>query len=68
MSNATKPSRELEEEMREMAKQFCSTANSCRVCGGNDKDIPCAYTTEKPVGCLRKARLEHERKNHESAA
>lgn len=24
-------------------------------------DVPCAYTTEKPDGCLRKARLDKER-------
>jgi hypothetical protein len=29
----------------------------CPVCNGNDLDAPCAYTTEKPAGCLRAARL-----------
>jgi hypothetical protein len=29
----------------------------CRICNGNDGDMPCAYTTEKPDGCLRAARL-----------
>lgn len=30
----------------------------CKICNGNDFDIPCAYTTEKPEGCLRAARLK----------
>lgn len=30
----------------------------CAVCGGNDGDVPCAYTTEKPEGCLRAERLK----------
>jgi hypothetical protein len=31
---------------------------TCPVCNGNDTgDTPCAYTTEKPDGCLRAARL-----------
>lgn len=29
----------------------------CHVCAGNDADAPCAYTTEKPEGCLRVERL-----------
>lgn len=29
----------------------------CPVCNGNDGDMPCAYPTERPVGCLRAARL-----------
>lgn len=32
----------------------------CDICNGNDKDIPCAYTTEKPNGCLRAARLQDD--------
>lgn len=30
----------------------------CAVCGGNDGDMPCAYTTERPAGCLRAERLK----------
>lgn len=29
----------------------------CRICNGNDADVPCAYTTERPAGCLRLKRL-----------
>jgi hypothetical protein len=32
-------------------------ADKCPACNGNDLDAPCAYTTEKPAGCLRVARL-----------
>lgn len=32
----------------------------CKICNGNDADIPCAYTTEKPDGCLRAARLNSQ--------
>lgn len=35
----------------------------CSICGGNDADMPCAYTTEKPDGCLRKKRLEDRKDN-----
>jgi hypothetical protein len=33
----------------------------CPVCGGNDGDAPCLYSSEKRVGCLRDARLAKNR-------
>jgi hypothetical protein len=30
----------------------------CSYCGGNDRDMPCAYPSEKKEGCLRDARLQ----------
>lgn len=29
----------------------------CKVCGGNDGDMPCAYPSKGMVGCLRDKRL-----------
>lgn len=29
----------------------------CPVCNGNDYDVPCAYSTERPTGCWRAYRL-----------
>lgn len=37
-----------------------TTDTRCPICNGNDGDRPCAYTTEKPDGCLRAKRLEAE--------
>lgn len=30
----------------------------CSVCGGNDKDMPCAFPGGKQPGCLRDARMQ----------
>jgi hypothetical protein len=35
---------------------------TCRVCGGNDRDAPCAYPGERRPGCLRDVRMAKERK------
>lgn len=32
-------------------------AGKCTYCGGNDRDMPCAYPSEKKPGCLRDTRL-----------
>lgn len=32
----------------------------CRVCNGNDRDVPCAYPSGDQPGCLRDARLRAE--------
>lgn len=31
--------------------------DGCKACGGNDKNIPCAYPSENKDGCLRDFRL-----------
>ena len=33
----------------------------CKICNGNDSDAPCAYTTERPDGCLRERRMVLQR-------
>lgn len=33
---------------------------TCPICNGNDGDVPCAYTTERPEGCLRVERLRQD--------
>lgn len=48
------------ERLRDIDKRLDSQQKlgKCKICNGNDFDIPCAYTTEKPNGCLRAARLD----------
>lgn len=45
-------------EMEQVYSAALSVVHRCPVCSGNDGDAPCAYTTEKPAGCLRAKRLE----------
>lgn len=46
------------DEVADALMQSCGRpAARCHICNGNDADIPCAYTTERPDGCPRVARL-----------
>jgi hypothetical protein len=48
------------DELAAIINAALSQQAACPVCSGNDGDAPCAYTTEKPDGCLRAARLEQQ--------
>ena len=36
------------------------TDTDCKYCNGNDKNVPCAYPSQKKDGCLRDVRLKEE--------
>jgi hypothetical protein len=44
-------------ELAEWLNRGTPPERTCPACGGNDRDMPCAYPSEGRPGCLRDARL-----------